>query len=129
MCFSVSLSLSLLQQREKIHRSRRTEREKESGCCQKLRLFKGCLPNTPTPHIPLQVSSSRRNFIRAGFLYTLISPEGTSHYYRCEGGGGGGGAGYGGTFSFEVHQCCYALPPPPPHPTTHTHTSRPGTFS
>ena len=55
---------------------------------------------TPPPltHTPLQVSSSRRNFIRAGFLYKLITSEGTSHLLSvCVGGGVGveGGAGYG----------------------------------
>ena len=66
-------------------------REEESVCCQKLRLFKGCLPNIPTPHTLLQVSSSRQNFIRAGVLYKLITRDGTSHLLSvcvCWGAGG-----------------------------------------
>ena len=77
VCVCVSLSLSLLQQRAKMHRSRRTEREKESVCCQKLQ-FKEYLPNTPTL-IPLCRYIIQTNFIRAGFLYKFITLEGTSH--------------------------------------------------
>ena len=123
MSLSLSLSLSLLKQRAKIHRSRRTERVKKSFRCQKLRLFKGCLPNTPTPHNPLQVSSSRRNFIRAGFLYKLITTEGTSHLLSvCVWEGGRGGC----WVCWNIVIRCSPMLLRPPLPTTHAHTSRRG---
>ena len=87
---TISLSLSL------------TNRAKSS--LSKATVIQGMSAKHPTPHTPLQVSSSSRNFIRAGFLYKLITPEGA------------GGAGYCGTFSFEVHQCCFALSLSLPHP-------------
>ena len=130
MSVCVCFSLSPLQQRAKIHRSRRTEREKESVCFQKLRLFKGCLANTPTPNTPLLVSSSGRNFICAGFLYKLITPEGTSHYYRCW-----GGVVLVMVEHFHSRFTNVVTPsplPPAPQPPTPRHTHIPsvaGTFS
>ena len=122
MCVTLSLSLSLSYNNAPKFIGRDVLREKESVRCQKLQLFKGCLPNTPSPHTPLQVSSSRRNFIRAGFFYKLITPEGMSHYFRCVCvSGGGGGYWVWLNIFFEVHQSC--LPPPP---STHAHTSRCG---
>ena len=115
MCVCVCLSLSL--QNASIETYRERERERSLS---KTTVVQGISAKHPTPRTPLQVSSSRRNFIRAGFVYKLITPEGTSHLLSVcgGGGGGGGGAGYGGTFSLEIHQCCYAPPPPllPPSP-------------
>ena len=68
-----------------------------------------------TPHTPLQVSSSSRNFIRAGFLYKLIILERTSHLLSVFG-RGGAGCWVWWTFSFEVHQFCFACSLPPTSP-------------
>ena len=76
MCVSYCFSLSLPSLSLSLSLSLTTSRQKFVS---KASVFKGCLPNTPTPRTPLQVSSSSRNFIRADFLYKLITPEGTSH--------------------------------------------------
>ena len=83
-------------------------------CCQKLRLFKGYLPNTSTPHNHLQVSSYSRNFIRTGFLYNSITPERTSHLLSVWGEGGGGVLGM--VENFHSRFTTVVSPAPPPHP-------------
>ena len=102
--FSLSLSLSLSLSNNIAPKVR----------CQRLQVFKGCLANTPTPHTPLQVSSSSRNFIRAGFLYKLITPEGTSHLLSVW---GGEGRGCWVWWNIFIRGCCFArsAPPPPPY--------------
>ena len=128
MCFSLSLSLSLslLQQRAKIHRLRSTERERERSLS-KATVVQGMSAKHPLPHAPLQVSSSRPNFILASFLYKLITTEGTSRYYRCVCGGGGRGGGEGCWvwWNIFIRGSPMLLCPHPP-PTTHAHTSRRG---
>ena len=119
MCCSLSLSLSLSlsynNAQKFVGRDVLRERERERSLS-KATVVHGMSAKHPYPHTPLQVSSSRPNFIRAGFSYKLITPERTSHYYCCVCVCGGGGGGVWWNISFEVHQCCYALPPAPPPP-------------
>ena len=89
MCVCVCVCLSLSLQNASVETYREREREHSLS---KTTVVQGISAKHPTPRTPLQVSSSRRNFIRAGFVYKLITPEGTSHLLSvCVGGGGGRG--------------------------------------
>ena len=127
MCVCVCLSLSL--QNASIETYRERERERSLS---KTTVVQGISAKHPTPRTPLQVSSSRRNFIRAGFVYKLITPEGTSHLLSvCGGGGGGEGEGVLGMVehfhsrftNVVTHLLPRSFPPPP---MTRAPTSRRG---
>ena len=124
MCCSLSLSLSLSlsynNAQKFVGRDVLRERERERSLS-KATVVHGMSAKHPYPHTPLQVSSSRPNFIRAGFSYKLITPERTSHYYCCVcvcGGGGGGGLVEhfirGSPMLLRPPPCAPPPPPPPP---------------
>ena len=102
---SLSLSLTTTRQNSSIHRT-----ERESVCCHKLRLFKGCLPNPLRPTHPSYPSAEVRR--DESFIIGVC----------------GWGRGCCVWLNIFIRGSQMLLPPPPP-PATHAHHPVAGTFS